>query len=41
MDFKAHDPALLKDLKPGELVDFELTKIDGTYQIIKVSPADN
>ena len=38
MDFTVHDPAGLKDLKPGMEVDFELTKIAGTYQITKITP---
>ena len=39
MDFTVHDPAMLKDIKPGMDVDFELMKISGTYQIIKITPA--
>lgn len=41
MDFKAHDPALLRDLKPGTQVDFELMKMGGAYLIMKISPASN
>ena len=41
MDFKAHDPATLKDLKPGTQVDFELMKMDGGYHIMKISPSTN
>ena len=41
MDFKAHDPALLKDLKPGTQVDFELMKMGGGYLIMKISPSTN
>ena len=41
MDFKAHDPALLKDLKSGTQVDFELMKMGGAYLIMKISPASN
>ena len=41
MDFKAHDPLLLKDLKPGEQVDFELTKMEGSYHVMKISPSPN
>lgn len=41
MDFKAHDPAMLKDLKPGTQVDFELMKMDGGYRIMKISPSTN
>ena len=33
MDFKVNDPALLKELKPGDQVDFELAKMDGAYRI--------
>jgi len=39
MDFKAHDAALLKDLKPGEQVDFELMKMEGSYHITKILPS--
>jgi Cu(I)/Ag(I) efflux system membrane fusion protein len=41
MDFKAHDPAMLKDLKPGTHVDFELIKMEGAYHIMKISPSTN
>jgi Cu/Ag efflux protein CusF len=41
MDFKAHDAAMLKDLKPGAQVDFELTKMGGGYLIMKISPSSN
>jgi len=41
MDFKARDPALLKDLKPGEQVSFELSKIEGSYRITKITPSIN
>ncbi len=41
MDFKAHDPVMLKVLKPGAQVDFELMKMDGGYQIMKISPSNN
>lgn len=41
MDFKAHDPAMLKDLKPGAVVDFELMKMGGGYHIMKISPSAN
>lgn len=41
MDFKAHDPALLKDLKPGTQVDFDLMKMEGAYHIMKISPSTN
>ena len=39
MDFSADDPALLKDLKPGMEVDFELAKKEGGYRIVKIAPA--
>lgn len=39
MDFKAHDPAMLKDLKPGIHVDFELMKMGAGYLIMKISPS--
>lgn len=38
MDFAVHDPAMLKDIKPGMQVDFELMKIAGAYQITKITP---
>jgi Cu/Ag efflux protein CusF len=41
MDFKAHDPAMLKDLKAGTQVDFELMKMGGGYHIMKISPSAN
>ncbi len=41
MDFKARDPAMLKDLKPGTQVDFELVKTGGGYHIMKISPSAN
>lgn len=41
MDFKVHDPALLKDLKPGDQVVFELMKVEGSYRITKIVPATN
>lgn len=41
MDFKVHDPALAKDLKPGDQVDFELVKMEGAYHIMKIAPSAN
>jgi Cu/Ag efflux protein CusF len=38
MDFTVYDPALLKDIKPGMEVDFELMKMAGTYHITKIAP---
>lgn len=39
MNFKAHDPALLRDLKPGTEVEFELMKFGSRYEIVKIAPA--
>lgn len=39
MDFRVDDSALLKDLKPGMEVDFELAKKEGGYRIVKIGPA--
>jgi len=41
MNFTAHDPALLKDIKPGTQVDFELMKMGGAWHIMKISPTAN
>jgi len=41
MDFKVRDPGLVKELKPGEEVDFELMKMEGAYHIMKISPSAN
>jgi Cu/Ag efflux protein CusF len=41
MDFQAHDAAMLKDIKPGARVDFELMKMGGTYHIMKITPSAN
>jgi len=40
MNFKAHDAALLKDLKPGMTVDFEITKMGNEYHVTKITPAN-
>jgi Cu(I)/Ag(I) efflux system membrane fusion protein len=39
MNFKAHDPALLHDLKPGTEVEFELMKFGSRYEIVRIAPA--
>lgn len=39
MDFKAHDPATLAQVKPGMQVDFELMKMGGAYHVMKISPS--
>ena len=41
MDFKAHDAAMLNDIKPGAQVEFELMKMGGAYHIMKISPSVN
>lgn len=41
MDFKANDAALLKGLKAGDQVDFELMKMDGGYHIMGIAPSKN
>ena len=38
MDFQAHDAALLKDIKPGMEVNFELMKLGGSYLIMRITP---
>jgi Cu/Ag efflux protein CusF len=40
MNFKAADSALLKDLKPGMSVDFEIRKIEDEYRIVRIAPAN-
>lgn len=39
MNFKAHDPALLKDIKPGMTVNFEIQKMGNEYHITSIAPA--
>jgi Cu/Ag efflux protein CusF len=39
MNFTAHDPALLKDIKPGMTVDFEIQKMGNAYHITGITPA--
>lgn len=39
MNFKAHDPALLKDIKPGMTVDFEIQKMGNEYHLTSIAPA--
>jgi Cu/Ag efflux protein CusF len=38
MNFKARDPALLKDLKPGMAVDFQILKAGDEYVIVSIVP---
>ena len=37
MNFKAHDPALLKDIKAGMTVDFEIEKMGNEYHLTKIT----
>jgi Cu(I)/Ag(I) efflux system protein CusF len=38
MNFKAHDPALLANIKPGMSVDFEIQKMGDEYHLIQITP---
>ena len=38
INFKAHDDALLEDLKPGMRVDFEIEKMGEEYYITRIAP---
>jgi Cu(I)/Ag(I) efflux system membrane fusion protein len=39
MDFRARDPALLRQLKPGQKVDFEIVEESaGEYVIVRIRP---
>ncbi|MDE2367075.1 MAG: copper-binding protein, partial [Betaproteobacteria bacterium] len=39
MDFRAKDPALLRSLKPGQKVDFEIIEeAAGEYVIVRIQP---
>ena len=38
MNFRAADPALLKDVKSGMTVDFEIEKREGQYLVTKITP---
>jgi Cu(I)/Ag(I) efflux system membrane fusion protein len=41
MDFRARDPALLRPLKPGQKVDFEIVEASaGEYVIVRIQPLD-
>lgn len=40
MGFKASDPAMLKDLKPGDKVMFAADKVDGQISITKIEKAN-
>jgi membrane fusion protein, copper/silver efflux system len=39
MNFKAHDAAMLKDIKPGMTVNFEIQKMGNEYHITSIAPA--
>lgn len=39
MSFKARDPELLKGLKEGDRVDFDIMKIGNEYEIVRIQPA--
>jgi Cu/Ag efflux protein CusF len=38
MDFKAQDPALLKGLKEGDPVEFDLVKMGKEYRVTRIAP---
>jgi len=38
MNFTVQDPALLKDIKPGMTVDFEIQKMGNQYRITSITP---
>ena len=38
MNFQASDPTLLKDLKPGMKVEFEVQKTADGYRLTKITP---
>ena len=38
MNFKAQDPAMLSELKPGMTVDFEIQKMGHQYLITRIAP---
>ena len=41
MDFRAGDPALLRPLKPGQKVGFEMVEgPDGEYVIVRIQSVD-
>jgi Cu/Ag efflux protein CusF len=40
MNFKAHDPALLKDIKAGMTVDFEIQKMGNEYHLTGITPVN-
>ncbi len=40
MNFKTHDPALLKGIKAGMTVDFEIEKMGNEYHLTKITPVN-
>ena len=38
MGFKAHDPSLLKGLKEGDQVEFDLVKMGKEYHVTRITP---
>ena len=38
MEFEVKDPAILKGLKVGEQVDFDLADEDGSYPVVAIRP---
>jgi Cu/Ag efflux protein CusF len=38
MTFKAHDTALLKGLKTGDKVEFDIVKMGNEFQIVRIQP---
>jgi Cu(I)/Ag(I) efflux system periplasmic protein CusF len=38
MNFKAQDPAMLSELKPGMTVDFEIQKMGNQYLVTRITP---
>jgi Cu/Ag efflux protein CusF len=38
MDFKVQDPALLKGLKEGDQIEFDLVKMGKQYHITRIAP---
>ena len=40
MNFKAHEPALLKDIKAGMTVDFEIQKMGNEYHLTEITPVN-
>jgi Cu(I)/Ag(I) efflux system protein CusF len=39
MVFRAQDPAMLKEVKPGDKIRFEPDKVDGQFTVMKIEKA--